>query len=115
MAHSTLTIGNVEISVLHDAEVSGPFNRFFPDVPLEAWAPYLERFPDAYNGTDSLRVHFECYLVRSQGRTLLIDTGLCNASSNPGAVANIGGGIDGVLLDELRAAGFRPVTSTPYS
>lgn len=107
MPHSTLTVGNVEITVLHDAEVALPFNRTFPDVPLEAWAPYIERYPDAYSGGDSLRVHFECYLVRSQGRTLLVDTGLGNATSNPAVVANIGGGIDGVLLTELEAAGFQ--------
>ena len=108
MPHRTLNIGNVEISVLHDGEVSGPFHRFFPDVPLEAWTPYLKRYPDAYSGSDGLRVHFECYLVRSQGRTLLIDTGLGNASSNPGVVANIGGGVDGLLLAELEAAGCQP-------
>ncbi len=107
MPHSTLTVGNVEITVLHDAKVALPFNRTFPDVPLEAWAPYIERYLDAYSGGDSLRVHFECYLVRSQGRTLLVDTGLGNATSNPAVVANIGGGIDGVLLTELEAAGFQ--------
>ena len=107
MPHSTLTIGNVEITVLHDAEVALPFSATFPDVPLEAWAPYLERYPEAYSGPDKMRVHFECYLVRSQGRTLLVDTGLGNASSNPAVVANIGGGIDGVLLAELREAGFQ--------
>ena len=57
------------------------------------------------SGDDSLRVHFECYLVRSQGRTLLVDTGLGSANSNPNVVANIGGGVDGVLLKELEAAG----------
>jgi len=107
MPHSTLTVGNVEISVLHDAEVALPFNRTFPDVPIEAWAPYLDRYPEAYSGSDSLRVHFKCYLVRSQGRTLLIDTGLGNSSSNPNVVSNIGGGTDGVLLAELQAAGFQ--------
>ncbi|MCH8297699.1 MAG: MBL fold metallo-hydrolase [Chloroflexi bacterium] len=107
MPHSTLTVGSVEITVLHDAEVALPFSATFPDVPLEAWAPYLERFPEAYSGSDKMRVHFECYLVRSQGRTLLIDTGLGNSSSNPNVVANIGGGIDGVLLSELQAAGFQ--------
>jgi len=107
MPHSTLTVGNVEITVLHDSEVALPFSATFPDVPLEAWTPYLERYPDAYIGSDKMRVHFECYLVRSQGRTLLVDTGLGNASSNPNVVANIGSGLDGVLLTELQAAGFQ--------
>ena len=46
MPHSTLTVGNVEITVLHDAEGALPFGATFPDVPLEAWAPYLERYPE---------------------------------------------------------------------
>ena len=111
MPHSTLTVGNVEITVLHDSEVALAFSRTFPDVPPEAWAPYQERYPEAYtknaDGDDSLRVHFECYLVRSQGRTLLVDTGLGNATSNPNVVERIGGGIDGVLLSELEKAGFK--------
>ncbi|MDA0263778.1 MAG: MBL fold metallo-hydrolase [Chloroflexi bacterium] len=111
MPHSTLTVGNVEITVLHDSEVALPLIRTFPDVPTEAWIPYQERYPDAYTknagGEDSLQVHFECYLVRSQGRTLLVDTGLGSADSNPNVVANVGGGIDGVLLSELAAAGFQ--------
>ena len=52
MPHSTLTIGDVEITVLHDAEVALPFSATFPDVPPEAWAPYVERYPDAYSGSD---------------------------------------------------------------
>ena len=111
MPHSTLTVGNVEITVLHDSEVALPFSRTFPDVPPEAWTPYQQRYPEAYTktaaGDDSLRVHFECYLVRSQGRTLVVDTGLGNASSNPEVVERIGGGIDGVLLTELEKAGFK--------
>ena len=37
MPHSTLTVGKVEITVLHDAEVASPFSQSFPDVPAEAW------------------------------------------------------------------------------
>ncbi|MCH2509112.1 MAG: MBL fold metallo-hydrolase [Dehalococcoidia bacterium] len=107
MPHSKLAVGNVEITVLHDTEVALPFSRTFPDVPLEAWAPYIERYPDSYSGGDSLRVHFECYVFLSEGRRLLVDNGLGNATSNPAVVANIGGGIDGVLLTELEAAGFQ--------
>ena len=108
MPHCTLTIGNVEISVLHDAKIPMRFNQAFPGVPPEAWAPYQELYPEAYIGSSSFRVHFECYLIRSQGQTLLVDTGLGNASSNPGVVANIGVGMEGVLLAELQAAGFQP-------
>ena len=56
MPHSTLTVGDVEITVLHDAEVALPFSRTFPDVPLEAWSPYIERYPDAYSGGDQKSV-----------------------------------------------------------
>ena len=104
-SHSTLAVGQVEITVLHDSEVALPFNRAFPDVPEEAWPPYVQRYPDAYTksatGDASLRVHFECYLVRSQGRTLLVDTGPSNSNSNRNVVAQIGSGIDGVLLSEI--------------
>ena len=111
MSHSTLAVGQVEITVLHDSEVALPFNRTFPDAPEEAWAPYVERYPDAYTknatGDASLRVHFECYLVRSQGRTLLVDTGLGDSNSNPNGVAQIGSRSDGVLLSELEKAEFK--------
>ena len=70
MAYNKQTIGNVEIMVLHDAAVARLLSMAFPGVPAEAWAPYQQRFPEAYIGTENLRVHFECYLIRSQGRTL---------------------------------------------
>ncbi len=59
------------------------------------------------SGEDSLRVHFECYLVRSQGRTLVVDTGLGNSTSNPEVVERIDGEINGVLLTELEKARFK--------
>ena len=38
MAYIKQTIGNVEIIVLHDAEVALPLNRTFPGVPAAEWA-----------------------------------------------------------------------------
>ena len=105
MPHSKLSMGNVDILVLHDAEVALPLNGTFPDVAAEAWVPYQRRYPDAFSGSDSLRVHFECYLIRSQGRTILVDTGLGSIASNPGPAANIGGGKDGRLMAEFDSAG----------
>ena len=100
-------VGNVEILALHDTEVALPLSRTFPSVPAEAWAPYQQRFPEGFQGTEHLRVHFECYLIRSQGRTILVDTGLGNSDSNPAAVAAIGGGTEGHLVAELNSAGLK--------
>ena len=108
MPDNTFIVGSVEITVLHDAEVASPFSQSFPDVPQEAWEPFLTRYPDAFIGRDSRRTHFECYLVRSQGRTLLVDTGLGTSKTNPGTVDQMFGGTQGVLLDELKAAGYKP-------
>ena len=108
MPQSKLSVGNVEILVLHDSEMELPMNETFPDVPADAWTPYQQRYPEAFNGTENLRVHFECYLVRSQERIILVDTGLGTSASNPGAVAAFGGRADGRLLAELQSAGQRP-------
>ena len=107
MPHNTLTVGSVEITVLHDAEVASPFSQSFPDVPAKAWEPYLKRYPEAFIGGDSRRTHFECYLVRSQGRTILVDTGLGTSETNPGTVDQMFGGTQGVLLAELESAGYK--------
>ena len=108
MPHSTLIVGKVEITVLHDAEVASPFSQSFPDVPAAAWDPYLKRYPEAFVNGDSRRTHFECYLVCSQGRTLLVDTGLGTSQTNPGTVDQMFGGTQGVLLEELQSAGYQP-------
>ncbi len=105
MAQSKLTVGNVEILVMHDAESALPLDQTFPDVPPDAWTPYQQRYPEAFNGASNLRVHFECYLIRSQGQTILVDTGLGSNATNPGTVAAFGGGNDGRLLAEFQSAG----------
>ena len=53
MPDNTFIVGSVEITVLHDAEVASPFSQSFPDVPQEAWEPFLTRYPDAFIGRDS--------------------------------------------------------------
>ena len=108
MPHSTLTVGSVELTVLHDAEVASPFAQSFPEVPAEAWNPYLKRYPEAFIGGNSRRTHFECYLVLSQGRTVLVDTGLGTSATNPGTVDQMFGGTQGNLLGELESAGYQP-------
>lgn len=108
MAEVKLSVGNVEISVMHDAESALPLEMTFPGVPAEEWETYKERYPEAFNGPDALRAHFECYLIRSQGQTILVDTGIGDTASNPGTIGMFGGEVEGNLLSELQAAGVSP-------
>ena len=105
MAANTITIGNVEITAVHDNEGALPLSMTFPNVPAESWSPYQERYPEGFSGTENLRVHFDCYLVRSEGRTILVDTGGGSMATNPGTVGNLIGGIDGHLTSSLQEAG----------
>ena len=106
MPQTRLSVGNVDILVLHDAKLALPLNQTLPHVPPEAWTPYQHQYPEGFDGTDSLRVHFECYLIRSQGRTILVDTGLGSNASNPGTVTSLAGGQDGRLMEEFGFAGL---------
>ena len=101
-------MGNVEILALHDNESALPLSMTFPAVPAEAWAPYQERYPEGFSGTENLRIHFECYLLRSAGKTILVDTGAGSMATNPGTVTAFACGTDGRLLAELRGAGVGP-------
>jgi glyoxylase-like metal-dependent hydrolase (beta-lactamase superfamily II) len=108
MPQTKLTIGNVEILALHDHEAAMPLEALFPAVPAGDWEPYLRRYPEGFVGGDSLRLHFECYLIRSGGRTILVDTGIGGNASNPGTVGAFVNGVDGKLLSELQSAGVSP-------
>ena len=107
MPEARLTVGNVEILSLNDNEATLPLSDVFPEVPADAWTSYQELYPSGFSG-DHLLAHFECYLIRSEGQTILVDTGLGGAVSNPNAVEAMAGGVDGLLLQELRASGVRP-------
>ena len=107
MPEARLTVGNVEILSLNDHEATLPLSDVFPEVPAEAWAPYLERYPNGFRG-DHLLAHFECYLIRSEGQTILVDTGLGGTATNPHSLEAMVGGAEGRLLQELEAAGVSP-------
>ena len=74
MPAERLAVGNVEVLALTD---QGPvdynpfplLNQLFPNVSLEAWAPYQQRYPEVFGGPNIWRTHYGCYLLRSQGRT----------------------------------------------
>ena len=108
MPEARLTIGNVEILSLNDNEASLPLSDVFPAVPAADWTPYQERYPGGFTDAEHILAHFECYLIRSEGRTILMDTGLGGSLSNPHSVEAMTGGVEGRLLEELDGAERQP-------
>ena len=98
MAEGKLTVGNVDVLALTDGEGDFPFplSQLFPGVSAEAWAPFRQRYPELFGGPDTWRNHFGCYLLRAQGRTILVDTGIGSQATNPGMVNMLAGGMDGL-------------------
>ena len=109
MPESKLTVGNVEILSLTDDHIDFPFplSALYPDLSAEAWEPYRQRYPEVFGGPDTWHTHFGCHLLRSQGRTIMVDTGKGSAATNPGLFSAIGGS-DGQLMSELQSAGVSP-------
>jgi glyoxylase-like metal-dependent hydrolase (beta-lactamase superfamily II) len=110
MADSKLNVGGVEVVSLTDCEGDFPLplGDLFPGVSSEKWAPYRERFPEMFNGPDIWRNHFGCYLLRSEGQTILVDTGSGSLATSPGMVNGMAGGVEGRLLEALAEAGASP-------
>ena len=108
MAEGRLSVGNVEILALNDNENTALLSDIFPDVSAEAWAPYKLLYPEIFPDPDTWSAHFHCYLLRSQGRNILVDTGVGSNATNPGTVAAMLNGVDGRLIAQLQSAGVKP-------
>jgi glyoxylase-like metal-dependent hydrolase (beta-lactamase superfamily II) len=98
MANPVIRVGDVEIMALSDGMLEFDLCNFFPAVPGESW----ERYESELTGEHKVRFNLGSYLIRSSGRTILVDTGLgprpADAPDAPW----------GLLLDDLRASGARP-------
>ena len=98
MPDYTITVGDVEVTSLSDGQMEFSARELFPTVPGEAWKPYRDQLtPD---GQISLNVG--SFLLRSQGTTVLVDTGLGKSSQ---------GFQDytwALLLKDMNAKGIRP-------
>jgi len=110
MAEEKLTVGNVEILPINDGEVEFPFplTDIFPTTSAEAWAPYERRYPEVFAGPITWRAHWGGYLIRSEGRTLLVNSGVGSKTTNPGMINNLNNGVDGKLITELHNLGVQP-------
>ena len=72
MAKNVVRVGNVEIMALSDGTLEFDFCNFFPTIPNDRWRPYESDLTEEHK----VRFNLGSYLIRSDGRTILIDTGL---------------------------------------
>src|SRR5262245_64291575 len=72
MANNTIRVGNVEILSLSDGLLEFDLCNFFPTIPQEQWQPYEAHLTEEHH----VRFNLGSFLVRSDGRTILVDTGL---------------------------------------
>ena len=72
MAGNRITVGDVEITSLSDGSLAFDLCNFFPDIPEENWQPYQSLLTPERQ----VRFNLACFLVRSEGKTILVDTGL---------------------------------------
>ena len=72
MPENKLTIGNVEITSLSDGLLEFDLCNFFPAIPSEDWHG-LEHHLTAEG---NLRMNLASFVIRSEGRTIIVDTGM---------------------------------------
>ncbi|WP_235454166.1 hypothetical protein [Streptomyces olivochromogenes] len=100
-----------DVTVTRVEEMHGPImpaDQFFPDLPEQAWKDHREPLVPDHLGADDAMVHvaMQTWLLRSEGRTILVDTGVGNDKSRPTVAA-----WDHLRLDylgTLARAGVRP-------
>ena len=65
-------VGNATLVALQDTWTTVPVSAFFSAVEEGEWEPYLELL----DAERSFTLNFGAWLVRSEGRTILLDTGI---------------------------------------
>ncbi|MER7874639.1 MBL fold metallo-hydrolase [Streptomyces solisilvae] len=105
----TITLGNVEITRVVEVTPRGLARDFiFPDVATEHWRAHeswlVPQFLDP--AADEINTMIQTWLVRSEGRTILIDTGVGNGRERPHMPHFHH--LHTNYLGELAAAGVRP-------
>jgi len=98
MASNVIRVGNVEIMSLSDGKLEFDLCNFFPTIPSDNWQPYESHLTEEHH----VRFNLGSYLIRSDGRTALVDTGLgpkpANAPDTPW----------GELMHDFQRNGVRP-------
>lgn len=95
-----VAIGSTTVLSLSDIEIEAfDMANVFPDVPLNTWKT---SYPDAVTTEGKFRTNMGCFLIRSQGLTILVDSGI-----GPGPFDFLGG-TGGQLLEDMQSAGVSP-------
>jgi glyoxylase-like metal-dependent hydrolase (beta-lactamase superfamily II) len=98
MASNIIRVGNVEIMALSDGMLEFDLCNFFPTIPGEEWTPYESHLTDEHK----VRFNLGSYLIRTDGRTVLVDTGLGPKPADGPEMPW------GQLLHDFAANGVRP-------
>ena len=95
MASNIVSVGKVEIVSLSDGRVESPAEVFFPTVPPEAMVPYADLFTEG----GAVATNLGSFLVRGEGPTVMVDTGLGPDKQEPRDK------IFGRLMDDMKTNG----------
>lgn len=106
----TITLGDVTLTRVQ--EYFGPVDMtpedFFPDSPAEAWETHRSTLvPDFLDpATRIVNSAIQTWVLRSEGRTILVDTGVGNHKDRP--YAPVWSRLNTGFLNNLARAGVRP-------
>lgn len=101
-----------DVSVTRVEEMHGPVGmtpeQFFPGTSEQAWRENRDLLvPDHLNPQDNIvQIAMQTWLLRSEGRTILVDTGVGNDKARPAVAAWDHLGLD--YLGNLARAGVQP-------
>jgi glyoxylase-like metal-dependent hydrolase (beta-lactamase superfamily II) len=98
VTNHNITVGNVEITSLSDGHLNFDPCAFFPSIDAGEWGPY----PEALTGEHRVDLNIGSFLVRSDGRTILVDTGM---GPKPDRASPH---VYGELLDDMRDKAVAP-------
>ncbi len=74
LPNNTLRVGDVHITALTDGSITFDPRALFPDTPIEAWAPFYDRFPEYFEG-QFFRNNLGSFVFTSGQQRILADTG----------------------------------------
>ncbi|GGP54182.1 MBL fold metallo-hydrolase [Streptomyces calvus] len=105
-----LTLGNVSITRVREyyGSVGMEPHTFFPDSSQEVWKDGVHWLAPHFldSATGSVNSAIQTWLLRSGGKTVLVDTGVGNHKERP--YAPVWGHLRTNFLDNLARAGVRP-------